>query len=186
MIGFLYLLFLRIPGTLAIIVWTLVFSIEVLLLAAAYISYTTAQDWSSEKPSTHSREEIDTLTYVSYGLLVCAALYFCLIVFLRARIVLAIAVVRTSARAFTNIPAVLLMPILQLVGVLIFLVPCGAYAIYLASSGEINTKETAGVSYKTYEYNDNIRYACLYILFCFFWTTQVRYLHIVVVLHCRS
>lgn len=174
MIGFLYLLFLRMPCTLALIVWTLVLSIEALLLAAAYVLYATAQQWKDESPSSHSQDEIDSLTYVSYGLLACAALYFCLIVFLRSRIVLAIAVIRTSARAFANVPAVLLMPLLQLIGIVLFLLPCGAYAIYLASSGDITTKETAGVAYKTFQYNDNIRYACLYILFSFFWTSQVE------------
>ncbi|CAM9231590.1 unnamed protein product [Heterosigma akashiwo] len=61
-------------------------------------------------------------------------------------------------------------PVIQTLGVLVFLIPWTIYALYLASSGEVTVDSTGTI--KTFTYDDNIRYAGLYLLFCWFWTSQ--------------
>lgn len=64
----------------------------------------------------------------------------------------------------------------QVIGVAIFLVPWVIFSLYLASSGEVSVTKYevngVSVSYREFEYTDNIRYAGLYMLFIWFWTTQ--------------
>jgi hypothetical protein len=110
---------------------------------------------------------------IGYTLLVCAALYFCLFGFLRKRIMLAVHVVKEAAKCMQHVNAMALLPVIQSIGLLLFLIPWVIYATYLASSGAITTETIDGLTYKKYSYNKDIRYAFLFLLFCWFWTSQV-------------
>ena len=59
----------------------------------------------------------------------------------------------------------------------IFLVPWFIYVIYLASSGttvNVTAQTPNGLtySYKQFVYTENTKYAFLYLLFCWFWTSE--------------
>jgi len=71
-----------------------------------------------------------------------AFLYFCACVFMRKQIMLAIGIIKQAARALTVLPTLLALPIVQAIGVTIFLVPWTFYVIYLASSGDLCTYST--------------------------------------------
>jgi hypothetical protein len=107
---------------------------------------------------------------------ICTVLYTCLICVLRKRIVLAIGIVKEAARAVSAMPIIILMPIFQCIAIVIFLVPWVIYSLYLASSGsiEVHEVESGGVSttYRTMNYDANQRYAFLYLLFCWYWTSE--------------
>ncbi|CAN0430146.1 unnamed protein product, partial [Discosporangium mesarthrocarpum] len=94
----------------------------------------------------------------------------------RKRVWLAIAVTEEAARAINAMKAIIFCPIFQALGLFIFLVPWSVYAVYLASSGEITTgtvTTSAGeITVKSFQYTTNIRYAALYLLFSYFWTSE--------------
>ena len=69
-----------------------------------------------------------------------SAIYICVIVVLRKRIMLAIGVVKQASRAMTKMPLIILLPLIQAVGITIFLVPWLIYMLYLASSGDVKVE----------------------------------------------
>lgn len=131
------------------------------------------------------------LSIISY---VGAGLWFLIICATRKRIYLAIAIVQEASAAISSMPVLIAYPILPMLGFILFLIPWIIYLIYLASSGEITTEcmclgsngfsqsnrlldlddgcDNGCYSYRSFEYASNTKYAALYLLFTFFWTTQ--------------
>ena len=91
---------------------------------------------------------------------------------------LAIAVVKEAARAVGDLWLLTAFPVLQCAGLLCFMVPWLVYAFYLASSATIETQEVAfgddgmTVTTKSFAYSQDQKYAALYLLFCFFWSSE--------------
>lgn len=107
---------------------------------------------------------------------ILTALYTCLICVLRKRILLAIGIVKEAARALAAMPILVFMPVFQCIAIVMFLVPWVIYSVYLASSGEVRVHEVeaggATTQYRTMHYSSNQRYAFLYLLFCWYWTSE--------------
>ena len=103
-----------------------------------------------------------------------------MIIVLRSRVQLAIGVTKEAAKALASIPMLIVLPVIQAVGITAFLVPWIIYVLYMASSGELVNQTGVytvnGVSttytYRTFEYTTNTKYAFLYMLFCWFWTSE--------------
>mmetsp|Transcript_32195 Transcript_32195/g.43968 ORF Transcript_32195/g.43968 Transcript_32195/m.43968 type:complete len:658 (+) Transcript_32195:87-2060(+) len=173
-VSFLYLYLLRIPGLLFTAIWSVIISIMVLLFVGSWLLWSLANTWSTD--GVHGKNEIITMRVFAYFGIIMTVLYVCVIVVLRSRIQLAIGVVKQASRAMTAMPSVILLPIIQTFGVTCFLAVWVVYVFYLASSGEIVTETTtkAGISYsyRTYAYTKNSKYAFLYLLFCWFWTSE--------------
>ena len=115
------------------------------------------------------------MTIAAYIVLFFAVMFLGLMLVLRKRVQLAIAVIKEAARSLAAIPALIFMPVLQSLGLVIFLVPWVVYCVYLASSGELKTVEMPPLisngdttTVRTFEYNSNTRYAFLYMLFSYF------------------
>jgi choline transporter-like protein 2/4/5 len=113
--------------------------------------------------------------------LACTALYLCLVVVMRKRIQLAIGIVKQAAKALATMPALLVLPVLQAIGLLIFIIPWIIYVLFLASSGTITTVQGSyetddgtevPYSYREFTYTTNTKYAFLYMIFCYFWTSE--------------
>jgi len=88
---------------------------------------------------------------------------------------LAIACVKQAARAVGAMPLMILLPIIQTAGLIVFVVIWLVYAINLASMGEIATKEFPTdpvLTVRSYEFNDDLTRAGWYLLFCLFWTLE--------------
>ena len=180
-VAFLYVTFLRIPGVLDVIVWGIVLVLFAALVAGAVSSYTLANDWESNEELDKSNTEITMMRAVSWIVGVFAILYLCLMIYLRSRIKLAITVTKEAGHALTDVPATLSLPVIQAIGLVIFLVPFIIYVLFLVSSGEFKTTTTeysdgsgGTITSRTryFEYNENTNYAFLFMLFVFFWTTQ--------------
>jgi len=171
--AFLYLYFLRIPGVLFVMIWTLLLSILVLLFVGTVLLWDLSVQWER----TRTYNEYMSMRGIAIIGAVLTVLYLCLLCVMRKRIMLAIGIVKEAARALAAMPILVFMPVLQTAGIVIFLVPWTIYALYLASSGKVivETEEVNGVqvSYRVVEYNNNIRYAFLYLLFCWFWASQL-------------
>ena len=173
-VAFLYLLFLRIPLVLFATVWSMILSIEALLIVSTILLWKLAKDWEDEGIKTDN--EILVIRVFEYIGIAFSILYFCLILVLRKRIMLALGIIKEASKALESMPAIVLFPIVQVCGCVAFLVPWLIYMICLASSGEIKnvtyTKYGANLTYKEYHYDDNTKWAFLYLLFCWFWTSQ--------------
>merc|ERR1711871_787013 len=138
-----------------------------------------ANTWGEDP--IRSSTEVLLCQIAAYALFIVAFLYFCLIVVLRTRIKLAIAVVKEAGHAITDMPMILTLPILQALGLVVFLAPWVVYMMYLASSGDmysesqkfdIGGSNTVDVQVRYFEYNDETNYALAYQVFAFFWTSQ--------------
>mmetsp|Transcript_3147 Transcript_3147/g.4913 ORF Transcript_3147/g.4913 Transcript_3147/m.4913 type:complete len:688 (+) Transcript_3147:32-2095(+) len=176
--AFIYLMLLRIPFLLFTIIWGGILTLFVVMIAATALLWRLGDRW--DKDDVHSNTEVRAVRAFTFILLACCILYFCFIVVMRKRIQLAIGVVKEAAKAMESMHAVVFLPVLQAVGLVCFLVFWVIYCVYLASSGdiEIHSAEytyqgtTSQYNYRTFNYKPNTRYAFLYLLFTFFWTSE--------------
>ena len=177
----LYLALLRIPGVLFTTIWSMVLSILLLLVVGTVLLRTTMQQWKDEGiKSSAEITLIEVFQWIGVGLCV---LYACLILVLRKRIQLALGIVKEAAKCLETMPVLIFYPIVQCIGLIIFLIPWFFYMIFLASSGEEEIKtvttpstySTYGattITYKEYTYDNNTRGAFVFMIFCWFWTSQ--------------
>lgn len=174
-LAFLYLYFLRVPGVLFTMIWSLLLGIMIILFVGSVMLWQLSTEWENGDDRTKN-EWMSMRVFAIIGI-VLTVLYVCWLCVMRKRIMLALGIIKEAARALAAMPVLVFMPIIQTTGVVIFLVPWTIYALYLASSGDVQTHtETVNgnqVAYKTVEYNMNIRYAFLFLLFCWFWASQL-------------
>jgi hypothetical protein len=175
-VGFLYLSILRIPCVLPFITWG-----SILLTLASfgflgYYAYLEQLAWIAEDPPLHTAKEIIGLQVFTYGLWVCGGLMFCLVLFMRRRIMLAIGLTKESAVALSTMPLLTVFPAFQSAGIILFSVIWMVYAVFLASMGEFETSDielnNVQVTYRSFNYDGRLEYAAWFLLFVFFWTTQ--------------
>jgi len=180
-LAFVYITLLRVPGILDLIIWGIITAIFLCLAVGTIMLYTLSEQYRNDEELGKTTAEADACYYFSWILGIVTVLYVCLILFLRSRIKLAIAVVKEAGHAMTDMPMVLLLPIIQTVGMVLFLVPWVIYLLFLASSGEMTTSTESydngsgtpvSVTTREMEYNDATNYAFVYMVFCFFWTSQ--------------
>ena len=174
-LSFLYLYFLRVPGVLFTMIWTILIGIFVILLVGSIMLFTLAQQWANNDDRKNS--EVQLMRVLAFIGFVLTVLYVCLLCVMRKRIQLALGIVKEASRALAAMPILTIMPVIQAAGIVVFLVPWTIYAVYLASSGDIKVHSTTDAGgdetqYKTMEYDKNTRLAFLYLLFCWFWTSE--------------
>lgn len=173
-LSFFYLYFLRIPGVLSLIIWTIIITIQLILLVGSILLYSLSLKWASSDSRTAG--EVLTMKALAVIGFILTVLYLCLMCVMRKRIMLAISIIKEAARALAAMPVIILMPVFQAFAVVIFLVPWVIYSVYLGSSGEVKVNEVtingATAQYRTMEYDNNTRYAFLYMLFIWYWTSE--------------
>ena len=176
--SFVYLHLLRLPLLLFAIIWATILGLLAIFVAATVLLWNLADNWS--KDGIHSDPEVETIRIFSYIGIGVSVLYTCVILVMRERIQLAIGVVKESARAMDSMKLIVLVPVLQAAGLVIFMVFWVIYCFFLASSGDVvihtasyeyNSVEYA-YSYRTFTYQPSIRYAFLFMLFAMFWTSE--------------
>ncbi|KAL7467429.1 hypothetical protein ACHAXS_007672 [Conticribra weissflogii] len=196
-LGIIFLIVLQLPGILSILVWTMVIAVDVALLGAGYYSRDVSNTWAS---GVRPGNEATALYYSSFVLYSLAGAWCLLILFMRKKIVLAIACVREASIAVSSQPIITLFPIVQVVGLFAFSIVWGIYMAFLASSGDIvskcfcpnsiendfnlNITSTSVVDsdgslcgegcliHKEMQYSNNTMYAVIYMISMWFWTSQ--------------
>ena len=173
-LSFAYLYFLRIPGLLFFIIWSILLAIQVFLIVGSILLLILSKKWATDGKAKYEVLTMQIFSYVGFGV---SFLFFCFVLVLRKRIQMAIGVIKETARALAAMPFLILMPIVQVIAMCIFLVPWFIYVIYLASSGttvNVTAQTPNGLtySYKQFVYTENTKYAFLYLLFCWFWTSE--------------
>lgn len=175
----LYTYVLRIPGVITVTIWTCLVSIQVLLLVGSFLLWSLGNTWKND--GVHQNYQVLTIFVFAYTGMGCSVLYFCLMVVMRSRIQLAVGIVKEACKAVASMPIIFLLPIVQVTALTAFLVPWVIYVFYLAASGEIVLKTgsytatggfTTTYSYSTYEYADNTKYAFIYMMFSYYWTSE--------------
>eukprot|EP00640_Fibrocapsa_japonica_P000767 CAMPEP_0113938732 /NCGR_PEP_ID=MMETSP1339-20121228/5151_1 /TAXON_ID=94617 /ORGANISM="Fibrocapsa japonica" /LENGTH=593 /DNA_ID=CAMNT_0000941985 /DNA_START=62 /DNA_END=1843 /DNA_ORIENTATION=+ /assembly_acc=CAM_ASM_000762 len=169
-IGFVYLVLLRFPGMLFLLTWGMAFLVAAMWFIGAIVCITEAQKWESDEE--HSDMEALGLKIFGYVLIALGIIWIVFLICLRKRIQLAISIIKEASKSIMDMPLIVLFPVIQVIGTICFLIPWIIYVLYLASSGEVYTYTYNGISMKGFSYDDNIRYAFLYLLFCWFWTSQ--------------
>lgn len=173
--GALYLLLLRFPGCLFCLIWGIIGFITLLLFIPGMMLVTvTYPTWKDD--TVHSDNEAKAMLYIGYVFYALSALWLCTVCCLRSRIMLAISITKQASRAVNAMTGLIIFPIAQAIGLLIFMIPWTIFALFLASSGDIvkstYTTGTTTITYRSFEYTNNMYYAALYFLFVFFWTSQ--------------
>ena len=174
LLSFGYLYFLRIPGLLFFLIWTIMGGILVLLLIGSILLLNLSKKWALDGQAKY---EIITIQITSYIGFAATFLFFCFLLVIRKRISLAVGVIKETAKALATMPALILMPVIQTIALCVFLVPWFIYVIYLASSGttvNVSATTSTGISYsyKQFVYTDNTKYAFIFMLFVWFWTSE--------------
>lgn len=182
-LAFLYTYLLRIPGVLFIVTWSCLIGILALLCAGSFLLWSLSRQWTHD--GIHSNYEVIAMQVFSYVGMACILLYFALLVVMRSRIQLSIHIIKEAARAIAAIPLIILMPVYQVIGVVAFLVPWYfhvfffllnclrfIYVIFLASSGDLVIVHVGNLTYRKFQYDNTTQYTFLYMLFCWFWTSQ--------------
>ncbi|KAL7520434.1 hypothetical protein ACHAWX_005161 [Stephanocyclus meneghinianus] len=205
-LGILFLLIIQVPGLLNLLVWSMIIAVDAGLVAAGYYTKGISATWET---SGRPGNEALALYYGSYVLYGLAVVWCVMMLFLRKRVLLAIACVKEASRALSAMPLMTVFPVIQVLSLSLFTVVWGVCMAYLASSGEIEAKcmcpifdqgfprfvddevtpaPTLAMSsnrfdgnytcgegcyvYKELTYSTNTKYAGLYMIFVWFWTSQ--------------
>jgi len=105
--GALFLLLLRFPGCLFLLIWGIIAFIFVLLiipgLMLVMVTYPT---WSED--TVHTDNEANAMLYIGYVFYALAAIWLCVVCCLRSRIMLGISITKQASRAVNSMPALIL------------------------------------------------------------------------------
>ncbi|CAN0003068.1 unnamed protein product, partial [Discosporangium mesarthrocarpum] len=180
LLGFLYIFMLRMPCMVCLMVWGSISAVFLLFVAMGYGFLQLATTWESD--GEHTTTQANGCRALGYISLVCGFLFFCLVLSLRKQITLASGIVKASsldamcaeesARAIGRVPLMVLMPFLQCVAIVAFLVPWVIYSVYTASIAEVSTTTVAGLTVRSFTYDQETETRGWFLLFVFFWTSQ--------------
>lgn len=182
-LSFLFLFLLEIPFIAFILVWVTVLLVLVLIIVMGVLMVRTGRDWKDDP--TKSDYEWRGLVGLGYAFCALAALYVCMIIFLRKRINLAIGLVKIAARAVGSMRSIVLLPFVLVGGLALFVLPWVFYMLSLASLGDLKINQievpdpsdplgddTIIVNVRTYEYDDEAKRTGWFLLFALLWTSQ--------------
>mmetsp|Transcript_14870 Transcript_14870/g.25406 ORF Transcript_14870/g.25406 Transcript_14870/m.25406 type:complete len:555 (+) Transcript_14870:337-2001(+) len=175
-VGFFYAFMLRIPGVLPIMVWVSILGTIAIVFAGAWYAGDTAKQWKAADPPIYTEQEINVATYGSYALYALGGLLVLLFLFMRKRIALAMGCVKETSKAIMKMPLIILFPVLQGLGFMLFMIAWTVYAVNLASMGTLKTQSFAAgniqITVRYFEFSDFVKQCGWYMLFCFFWSGQ--------------
>lgn len=177
-VSFIYIGILRLPFLLNAVIWGSIFLTIGMVTAVGAYAFYIAGVWEAEVPQKWSPESIQASKITAFVMWGLAAFLFFLMICLRKQIQLAIGCVKETGKAVHRMPIIIVVPVVQGVAFILFVLIFATYGLYLASNGDINTTEAnvpgfpSPIVYRTYDFSDYIYYALWYLLFCFFWTSN--------------
>lgn len=181
LISFIYIIILRLPCLLNIVVWGSVLASIALIALGGVYALQTAEVWENEEPQHWSDTQILLTRYFAYALMGSSAIAFVIMICLRREIQLAIGCVKETGKAVSRMPMIFAVPILQGLAFVVFTLTFCFYGLHLASLGEIRVNsftippvfgDSIEIPYRTYHFDDFTTYAAWAMLFCFFWTAN--------------
>lgn len=159
------------------IVWTSLIGFLAFQIAFICECYQTSRYWARESPQTHSTDAIYALRAFSIILMAFCGLYFCVMLFLRKSINIAIEVMVLSSQCLAEMPFLVITPIIGLIGFGAFFVAFIFYCFNIASMGTFAVK-TATVNSATINVGytwtpldgDKQQQELWFMFFCLLWT----------------
>ena len=178
--GYLYMRLLRVPGVLFTIVWGTILVVFLVMLALGAVLYANYQQMAAVDDDVVDAENDNyemasqILAYICWF---CAAIFFCAVCCMRRQIMLAMGVVKEAAKVVNSMMLIVMLPIVQGIGITIFLVVWFIYIVFIATAGEkvLVDKDSYGpleMPYKTFEVTENQESALWFMLFDLFWTME--------------
>ena len=178
--GYLYMRLLRVPGVLFTIVWGTILVVFLVMLALGAVLYANYQQMAAVDDDVVDAENDNyemasqILAYICWF---CAAIFFCAVCCMRRQIMLAMGVVKEAAKVVNSMMLIVMLPIVQGIGITIFLIVWFIYIVFIATAGEkvLVDKDSYGpleMPYKTFEVTENQESALWFMLFDLFWTME--------------
>lgn len=110
-------------------------------------------------------------TFLVFAIIVSVffVIMFLLMVTLRTRINLAIALIKVACRALRKMPSVFLMPYIKAILLLIATAWCIYTSLLLSTAGNVTTFSINGIPQATFTSNNLITYLTIYVVFGYYW-----------------
>lgn len=177
-ISLVYMFLLRIPTLLGIMVWGSILLMNVLLYVAGATGVYLAHVWEDTDTEYKTDETILTAKIVGYVVLALGAIFTLVMCYIRKEIQLSLGTVKEASKAITKMVALVLFPILECTGLLIFLIVWMYYTVNLATMGSVeevtfgNEQSDLKITMRKFVYEDDVKYMFAYNVFCLIWTYQ--------------
>jgi len=181
-LSFLTLYLIRFPGFLEFLVWISCCLTPILFCVGGGLCYILANDYHADKQHyINTENQENALRIIAYILWVIGGMFFCILIFLRKRINLAVGITKASIHALTDLPMTIFYPILQIAAYIGLVIVIFLVMLFVASmrSVEVNEK-TLGtaptgdlvIPYTKFTYESYVYFLFWYILFVFFWSSE--------------
>mmetsp|Transcript_14136 Transcript_14136/g.17326 ORF Transcript_14136/g.17326 Transcript_14136/m.17326 type:complete len:669 (+) Transcript_14136:64-2070(+) len=178
-VSFLYMYLIRAPCLTELVVWGSIFLSIAAVIGTGYFFYDFAEQWKNNDPVVHTDGQIRGAQITSYVLFGVGGLLLCIICALRKQIQLAIGCVEEAAGAVKDMPIILFFPVIQAVGLLLFMIIWVTYAVFLAGAGTVDVStyvnplnSDLNLSYRSFEYDQFTSRCGWYLIFAFLWTAN--------------
>jgi len=183
-VSLLYIFMMRLPALLTTVVWTSILVSIAMFFLGGWYAWTSADEWSKADPQLYDDKTINITTGFSIALFAIGGVLVLLACCLRKSIQDAILCTREAGKAVNSMTLILLVPVLQGIGFLLFLVPFIYYGANLASLGDITTTDVQvgleipgvtdrpEVAFRVFEFDDFTKNCGWYMLVSLFWTTN--------------
>ena len=184
-ISLIYIFLMRLPLLLTGVIWTSIFITIGMFFLGAWYAWTSADEWSTQDPRVYDDRTVNITTGFSVAMFAIGGFLVLLACCLRQAIQDAIKCTKEAGKAVNSMTLILLVPVLQGIGFLLFLIPLVFYGANLASLGKIETQdvpvgvEVPGVTdkapevaYRVFEFDAYTERCGWYLLFSFFWTSN--------------
>jgi hypothetical protein len=170
-LSYLFLVSVRIPCLLRLAVWMSICIVILLFAGGAYLIFEEANaEEDKEGADAVPAIQITLMKGLGTALAIAAALWVCLIIYLREKIALAISLIYETSKAVTAIPLLMFSPFYNAAIIAAFTAVWIVVCAYLATSGEIVDVTTNGYTYKEAKISDDVKKALLFMAFIWFWT----------------
>jgi len=174
-LGFIYLLILRIRAVISALVWTSLIFIGVCLVLMSILSFRIAQEMQACMDEGHSEIRIFILNSATVLFGIFAFFWICVVLYKRNHVTPATDLIFQASKPVTAMaPALLLWPVLQVVGMVMFLGSFLVISMFVASLLTANKVEDEDgfVHLSINYYNKKVIALGCFLLFELWWTTH--------------
>lgn len=122
LLSLIYIAILRFQCIASTLVWGLGGGIVVMFALLTWTAYATALQWEHANPQVHTNNDIYALRVASVVFITLATIWFLLMVCNAKNIQISIKIMALSSECIEDMPCIFLIPMLKVVGILLFMV----------------------------------------------------------------
>jgi hypothetical protein len=182
--AFLYTYLMSMNCCATIIVWSCIFAVFALGVAIVSYGQNLAAKWDKEDPQVHSDAQKRGLVVFNILFMIAGGIAFFIMIWCCGAINMAISCVCLGAKALDEMPMMICIPMLQITGFILFMIPWVFYSLFIASVGDLKFTEinnipsglpsptTFSVKYGDWQVdgNANVGAKIGFMFFTLFWT----------------